>query len=85
MWLSRHYKQKEKRNGKNSYTITENSTKNQSDPIKKGTSNKNSIKKVDMKEMQCYYCQKYIHYARDCYFNKYLSAKDKKETQYAHA
>lgn len=45
---------KEKEKWKKISTIVDNSTKNsknQSDPVKKGTSNKNLRKKVDMKEV----------------------------------
>lgn len=40
-------------------------SKNHYDPIKKGMVNKYFGKKVDMKEVQCYNCQEFCHYARD--------------------
>lgn len=40
-------------------------------------SNKNSRKKVDMKEVKCYSCKKFGHYAIDCYQNKDSREKDK--------
>lgn len=42
-------------------------------------------KKVEMKEVQCYCCQKFGHYARDFYFNKEYNWCDKGVTQFAHA
>lgn len=38
-----------------------------------------------MKEFQCYYCQKFGHYARDCYFNKESKENNNGVVQFAHA
>lgn len=37
-----------------------------------------------MKEVQCYCCQRFDHYASDCYSNKDSSVKNTKEAQYTH-
>lgn len=40
-------------------------------------------KKVDMKEVQCYCCQKFGHYVRDYYYNE-NNDEDKGVAQFAH-
>lgn len=47
--------------------------------------NRNSIKKVDMKEGQCYNCQRLGHYARDCKFPKESRIKESEEFYFSHA
>lgn len=47
---------------------------NHLDSTKKGMGNKYS--EVDMKKIQCYNCQKFGHYARDCRRKKESKAKD---------
>lgn len=47
--------------------------------------NKYYGKKVDMKEVLCYNCQGFGHYARDCWRKKESRVKDSDEVQYAHA
>lgn len=42
-------------------------------------------KKVNMNEMQCYYCQKFDHYAQDFSFNNEFNESDKQEAQFGHA
>ena len=54
-------------------------SKNHSNSIKKGMDNKYSGKKVDMKEVQCYNCQEFGHYARDCQRRKEARAEDNDE------
>ena len=49
----------------------------------KGVGNKYSGKKVDTKEVQCYNCQVFGHYARDCQSKKDAKSKDSDEAQYA--
>lgn len=46
--------------------------------------NKYSGKKVNMKEVHCYNCQGFGHYARDCRRKKKSKAKDNEEVKYAH-
>jgi hypothetical protein len=54
--------------------------KNQNDSKKANTSsNKNSKKNVNMKEVQCYCCEKFGHYARICAYNKDYNQVDKGE------
>lgn len=60
-------------------------SKNHFDSIKKVMSNKYSGKKVDVKEVQCYNCQGFGHYARDFQRKKEFIEKDDGEVQYAHA
>lgn len=38
-----------------------------------------------MNEVQCYCCQKFGHYAIDCYFNEEANENDKGVTQFSHA
>jgi len=59
---------------------------NQGESSKTGSSiNKKFKKKIDMKQVQCYCCQKFGHYVTDCYRNKDSNASDKDEAQLAHA
>lgn len=55
-------KEKQRKNLSNDEKSSKNS-KNQSDSTKKGDDNKYSRKKVDMKDVQCYNCQGFGHYA----------------------
>ena len=59
----------------------ENSSKN-ADSSKKGVGNKYSGSEVDTKEVQCYNCQSFGHYARDCRRKKAARAKESDESQY---
>ncbi|KAK2402327.1 hypothetical protein QL285_051858 [Trifolium repens] len=66
---------------------SENSTKNSKnqnvDSTKDANQNKKSSKKkIDKKEIQCYNCQKFGHYARECRSKK-VAREDKDEAQYA--
>lgn len=54
------------------------------DDLKNIEVDKYSGKKVDMKEMQCYNCQVFDHYARGCRRKKESRVKDNDEIQYAH-
>lgn len=54
-------------------------SKNHSDSTKKGMGNKYLGNKVDMKEVQCYNCQGFGHYTRDCQRKKESRAKDNEE------
>jgi hypothetical protein len=64
-------KGKEKWKKKNNVDVAIKNSKNQNDSSKTNTSsNKNSKKKVNMKEVQCYCCDKFGHYARNCPENK---------------
>ncbi|XP_058775827.1 uncharacterized protein LOC131650109 [Vicia villosa] len=60
-------------------------SKNHPESSKKGMGNQYFGKKVDMKEVQCYNCQEFGHYAQDCRRNKEARAKDIDEAQFAHA
>ena len=55
---------KEKSKQRKNLASDEKSSKN-TDSIKKGVGNKYFGKKVDTKEVQCYNCQGFGHYARD--------------------
>ncbi|GAU22886.1 hypothetical protein TSUD_376970 [Trifolium subterraneum] len=57
-------------------------SKNSKNPDDSNKHNKNSKKKVNMSEVQCYCCEKFGHYARNCPVNK-DSKKD--EAQLAHS
>jgi hypothetical protein len=76
-------KGKEKWKKKNNDDATSKNSKNQNDSNKTNTSsNKNSKKKVNMKEVQCYCCDKFGHYARNCPENK---DSNKDEAHLAHS
>lgn len=59
-------------------------SRNQNGTSKNGAiQNEKVKKKSDMNEVQRYCCQKFAHYARDCYFNK-DNGDDNGVTQLAH-
>lgn len=46
-------------------------SRSHSETDKAGANQNHKVKKkVDMKDVQCYYCRKFDHYARDWNFNK---------------
>lgn len=47
--------------------------------------NQKLMKKAEMKKFQCFCCQKFGHYARDCYFNKESKDNDEGLAQFSHA
>lgn len=64
---ARFIKKSRKEKGKNpsNYENSSKNSNNHSNSIKKGMSNKYLGNKVDMKEVQCYNCQGFGHYARN--------------------
>ena len=81
---SRFSKKAERSKQRKNLAGDEKSSKN-TDSSKKGVGNKYSGKKVDTKEVQCYNCQGFGHYARDCRRKKVARVKDSDEVQYARA
>src|ERR1051325_579037 len=81
---SRFSKKAEKSKQQQHLAGDEKSSKN-ADSSKKGVGNKYSGRKVDTKELQCYNCQCFGHYARDCQRKKATRVKESDEAQYARA
>ena len=76
-------KDKWKKKKEDSENSTKNSKNQNVDSTKDANQNKKSSKKkIDKKEIQCYNCQKFGHYARECRSKK-VPREDKDEAQYA--
>ncbi|KAK2365584.1 putative mitochondrial protein [Trifolium repens] len=76
-------KDKWKKKKEDSENSTKNSKNQNVDSTKDSSQNKKSSKKkIDKKEIQCYNCQKFGHYARECRSKK-VAREDKDEAQYA--
>ncbi|XP_050875121.1 uncharacterized protein LOC127078732 [Lathyrus oleraceus] len=81
---SRKENMKQRKNLANDEKSSKN-LKNYSNSIRKVMSNKYSGKIVNIKEVRCYNCQGFDHYARDCRRKKESRAKVDDEVKYVHA